>query len=69
MDPVPTFNWVFEYQPVASEILRHPESNLLADKKRFPTLDTGSYLDYKSILINLIFSKPPNLERVSYLLI
>ena len=34
-----TFNWVFEYQPIASDILTQPnsykrvESNLLADEK------------------------------------
>ena len=38
-DPVPTFNCVFEYQPIASEILKQPsryksaKSNLLADEK------------------------------------
>ena len=38
-DPLPTFNWIFEYQPIASEILTQPsrykraESNLLADEK------------------------------------
>ena len=37
-DPVPTFIWVFEYQPIALEILTQPsrykraESDLLADK-------------------------------------
>ena len=39
MNPVPSFNWVFEYQPIASEISTQPsrynraESNLLADEK------------------------------------
>ena len=38
-DPVTTSNWVFQYQPIASEILTQPsryktaESNLLADEK------------------------------------
>ena len=38
-DPVPTFNWVFEYQLKASEILtlrsqyKRAEINLLADEK------------------------------------
>ena len=37
-NPTPTFNWVFEYQPIALEILSHPrryereENNLLTDK-------------------------------------
>ena len=40
MDPVLTFNWDFEYQSIASEILtkesryNRAESNLLVDKKR-----------------------------------
>ena len=39
VDPVPTFNWVFGYQPIASQILTQPsrykgaESNLLAAGK------------------------------------
>ena len=40
MDPLPTFNWVFEYQPIASGILTQPsslykraETNLLSDEK------------------------------------
>ena len=38
--PGPTFNWVLEYQPKTSKILKQPshyrrsESNLLADAKR-----------------------------------
>ena len=38
-DPVPTLNWVYENQPIASGILKQPsrykrtESNLLADEK------------------------------------
>ena len=39
VDPVPTFNWVFEYPPIKSKILTQPsrckraESNLLVDEK------------------------------------
>ena len=50
---MPTFNWVFEYQPIESEILTQPsvykraENNLLADEK----LEPGSSLGYTSILI------------------
>ena len=39
MDPVPTFNWVFKNQPIASGILtqlsryKRADSNLLADEK------------------------------------
>ena len=39
VDHVPTFNWVFEYQPIVSETLTQPspykrkENNLLADEK------------------------------------
>ena len=39
VDPVSTFNLVFEYEPIAPEILTQPsrykraESNLLADEK------------------------------------
>ena len=42
-DPVQTFNWVFEYQPIALEILTQPsrykraEINLIADKKGLNT--------------------------------
>ena len=38
-DPVSTFNWVFKYQPIASEISTQPshnkraESDLLANEK------------------------------------
>ena len=41
-DPMPTLNWVFENQPIASGKLTQPsrykrvESNLLADKKGPP---------------------------------
>ena len=46
-----TFNWVFEYQPVASEILtlqvaKKAESNLQADKKRSPLDEQDSCLGY-----------------------
>ena len=30
MDPVPTLNWIFEYQPTASEILTHPSRYMRA---------------------------------------
>ena len=39
VDPVPTFNWFFEYQPIAWETLAQPcrykraKSNMLADEK------------------------------------
>ena len=57
-DSVPTFNWVFVYQPIASEILKHnsqvarAEINLLADK-RSPPLEPTSCLSYISILMHL----------------
>ena len=43
MDPVPTFNGVFEYNPIALEILtqqsrfKRAEINLIADKKGLNT--------------------------------
>ena len=53
---MPTFNWVFENQPIASGILIQPsryrrsECNLLADKKGPQQEDPGScqviYLNY-----------------------
>ena len=65
MDPVLTFNWFFEYQPIASEILTQPsrykeaESNLIADKKGHCT-----YLDCISILIHLLDRKMVVCERL-----
>ena len=58
VDPVPTFNWFFEYQPIESEILTLPgryktvESKQSADEK---VPNTG----YKSILYTFIFQ--PNI--------
>ena len=49
-DPVPTFNWVFENQPIASKILTQPsrykraESKLLSDEKGLQQGDPGSCL-------------------------
>ena len=50
MDPVATFNWVFENQPMASEILtqlsryKRAEINFIADEKSPYHGDPGSYL-------------------------
>ncbi len=51
MDPLPTYNGVFEYQPVTSEILTQPsrynrgENNLLADENG----PQNTEMDYISI--------------------
>ena len=52
VDPVPTFNLVFENQQLASGILTQPsrykraENNLLADEKGPQQRDPGSFLLY-----------------------
>ena len=54
---MPTFKWVFEYQPIESEILTQPcrykraENNLLADEKDTPHC---SCLSYTSLLNTFI---------------
>ena len=64
-NPEPTFNCVFEYQPIASEILIQPsrykwaESNLIADEK-----GPCTYLDCISILIHLLDRKMVVCERL-----
>ena len=53
----PTFNWIFEYQPIASETqpshYKTAESNLLGSERSSP-LGPGSCLGYISILIHLV---------------
>ena len=46
MDPVLTFNWVFENQPIINQ-----ESILLADEKGPQQGDPGIYLGYTSIFM------------------
>ena len=59
MDPVPTFNWIFEYKSMAVNIstqhsrYERAESNLLADEKGSKHL-IQLYLIYTSILIDLL---------------
>ena len=53
---MPTFNWVFKNQPIASRILTQPsrykraKSNLLADEKGPEQRDPGSCLVIHPIL-------------------
>ena len=59
MDPVPTFDWVFEYQPLRRDIntaksLQNSRKQIASRQKRSPTLDPDIYLDYLSILITFI---------------
>ena len=57
-----TFNWVFEYQPIASETLTQPscynraENNLLADEKGPHDQEPGRCLVY-TLGIQLLFKK------------
>ena len=57
---LPTFNRVFEYRPIALEMLTQPnrfkkaERNLLADEKCPRQLEQHICLDYKTIRIHLL---------------
>ena len=59
--PVPTFNCVFEYQQMASEVLTQPSRykrvkiSLLADAQGHPQLQQVSGLCYTFILIQYTF--------------
>ena len=71
MDPVPTFNRVFEYQYqlIATEInaAKSPQNSrkqFASRRNSFPTLDPGSYLDYTSIHIHLLSVNNSNVHRV-----
>ena len=60
-DPVPTFNWVFEYQPIVLEILTQPrrykraESNFLEHPKRVSTTWTSQLSGFYIILYLYIY--------------
>ena len=76
--PVPTLNWVFKYQPIASDIFTQPshykrtKKQSSSRRKRFPPLWPGSCLDYTSKLTHLlkkfmICRLQPNYINIDYL--
>ena len=57
---MPTFNWVYTYQPITSDILTQPSHKKSRKQyairlKRYPQLEPECFLDYASILIHLLF--------------
>ena len=59
---MPTFNWVFENQPIALGILtqlsryKKRRKQLASRRKRSTTLDPGSFLDYRSLFYHGILA-------------
>ena len=57
---MPTFSWIFKYQPIVSELLTQPSrykksrKQFPSRRKRSPTLEPGIYLDYIFILLHLL---------------
>ena len=76
--PLPTFNWVFEYQSIASEILTQPSryrKQFASRRKMSLSLEPGTCLVYASILgyiyflstsFSHIYVTPPMRFRINY---